>query len=55
MNQHNRTKGQQVRGSTLTFIARKGTCQMPGTGMATQEGLKPVYRSMRSGPRYSKR
>ena len=53
MNQHNRTKGRQVRGSTLTFIARKATCQMPVTGMAAQESLKPACLSMRNGLRSS--
>ena len=43
MNQHNKTKDRQLRGSTPTFIARKGTCQMPGTGMAGRENLNPTF------------
>ena len=51
MNQHNRTKERQARGSTLTFIARKGICQMPDTGIGRQESLKPTWRSRKSGLR----
>jgi uncharacterized protein YecT (DUF1311 family) len=53
MNQHNRTKERQARGSTLTFIARKGICQMPGTGIGRQESVKPTCRSRKSGLRSS--
>lgn len=49
MNQHNGTKGRQVRGSTGTFIARKATCQMPVIGTAARESLKPVFLSTRNG------
>jgi hypothetical protein len=31
----------QVRGSTPTFIVRKGICQMPGTGMAGRKTSIP--------------
>ena len=49
MNQHNWTKDRQVRGCTPTFIAKKGTCQMPGTGMTEQESLKDAFPSTRNG------
>ena len=32
-----------VRGSTPTFIAKKGTRQTPGTGMAGRENLNPTF------------